>query len=156
VQNFRALRLEALRSHPDVFSSDFAVNAQQPLEFWLGRLRTPVNAGQLFFAEHNTALIGMTGIRRGDSPKTRHSAMIWGVYVQPEWRGQHVAEGLLNEGLAWARQQAVKIVKLAVVSTNAAAIRCYARCGFTVYGLEPQALEFDGVLYDELLMSRLV
>ena len=155
-ENFRALRLEALRSHPDVFSADYTVNEQQPLEFWQGRLRGLGSEGMIFFAEHNAALVGMSGIRRGDSPKTRHSAMIWGVYLRPEWRSLHVAEGLLNQCLAWAQTQQVKIVKLAVVSTNAAAIRCYARCGFTVYGIEPQALELDGLLYDELLMSRLV
>jgi RimJ/RimL family protein N-acetyltransferase len=35
-----------------------------------------------------------------------------------------------------------------------AAIRCYNRCGFTVYGVEPQAIRHDGVMYDELLMAR--
>jgi RimJ/RimL family protein N-acetyltransferase len=45
---------------------------------------------------------------------------------------------------------------LAVVTTNAAAISCYARCGFKVYGTEPQALYYDSVMYDELLMARIL
>jgi len=52
--------------------------------------------------------------------------------------------------------QEVKIVKLAVVTTNTGAIRCYARCGFQVYGIEPQALCYDSVFYDELLMARTI
>lgn len=39
----------------------------------------------MFLAEHKNNLIGMTGIARGSSPKTRHSAWIWGVYIRPEW-----------------------------------------------------------------------
>jgi RimJ/RimL family protein N-acetyltransferase len=30
------------------------------------------------------------------------------------------------------------------------------RCGFTVYGVDPQTILHDGVYYDELLMSRAV
>jgi len=46
------------------------------------------------------------------------------------------------------------IVKLGVVTTNTPAIRCYARCGFTVYGVEPQVIHYEDVLYDELLMAK--
>jgi hypothetical protein len=48
----------------------------------------------------------------------------------------------------------VPFVKLAVVTTNTPAVRCYARCGFAVYGIEPQAICYDGVFYDELLMAK--
>jgi RimJ/RimL family protein N-acetyltransferase len=41
-----------------------------------------------------------------------------------------------------------------VVTTNAPAIRCYARHGFTVYGVEPEVIFANGVYYDELLMLR--
>jgi len=76
------------------------------------------------------------------------------MYVQPDWRGFHIAEELVKACMDWARSQEAKIVKLGVTATNTAAIRCYARCGFQVYGIEPQALYYDGVFYDELLMAR--
>jgi ribosomal protein S18 acetylase RimI-like enzyme len=96
----------------------------------------------------------MAGLVRGHWPKTRHSGTLWGVYVQPEWRGHHVAEALLDTCLAWAQAHEVMIVKLAVVTTNTPAIRCYVRCGFAVYGIEPKAIYYDGVYYDELLMAK--
>jgi RimJ/RimL family protein N-acetyltransferase len=46
------------------------------------------------------------------------------------------------------------VVKLGVITTNTPAIRCYARCGFTVYGIDPKVIYYDGVFYDELLMAR--
>jgi RimJ/RimL family protein N-acetyltransferase len=67
-----------------------------------------------------------------------------------------IAEGLIAGCIEWARSQGVKVVKLAVITTNAAAIRCYARCGFSVYGIEPQAICSAGASYDELLMARFV
>lgn len=46
------------------------------------------------------------------------------------------------------------IVKLAIVTTNTPTIRCYVRCGFSVYGIEPRAIYYDGVFYHELLMVK--
>ncbi len=37
---------------------------------------------------------------------------------------------------------------------HSATIRCYARCGFTVYSVDPQVIAVDGALYDELLMVK--
>jgi RimJ/RimL family protein N-acetyltransferase len=108
---------------------------------------------ELFFAEQNGQLAGMAGIFRHPSKKSKHSADIWGVYVEPEWRGRHISEALINSCLSWAKQQNVVIVKLGVATHNLSAIHCYKRCGFTTYGREPKALHLDGTYYDEYLMS---
>ena len=155
---YRDLRLEALRNHPEAFSSDYAANLAKPMAFWTERLRfnSTDSATMIYFAVHDQRLIGMCGITRPNSPKIQHSANIVGMYIRPDWRGFRIAEGLITACLDWARTQDVKIVKLAVVTTNARAIRCYARCGFQVYGIEPRALYYDNVFYDELLMARTI
>jgi RimJ/RimL family protein N-acetyltransferase len=48
---------------------------------------------------------------------------------------------------------AIEEIRLSVVTTNAEAVRLYAKAGFSVYGLERRALKIDGRYYDELLMS---
>lgn len=73
--------------------------------------------------------------------------------MQPEYRGRGVATMLLDAGMSWAQKRDVLVIKLAVVTTNSAAIRCYMRAGFRAYGVEPKALQYDGVFYDELLMA---
>lgn len=152
----RELRLEALANHPAAFAADYAITAAQSVESWAERIAdNPVDdKGVICIASAGDQLIGMTGLVRGHWPKTRHSGTLWGVYVQPEWRGLHVAEALLDACIAWAQAHEVTVVRLAVVTTNAAAIRCYARCGFAVYGVEPRAIQYDGVFYDELLMVK--
>ena len=155
VVQFRELRLFALQDSPTAFSADYQVNYNHPMSFWEGRLRIDEH-GIIFFAEHDSKLIGTTGIRKGESPKTKHGAYIWGVYIRPEWRGLHIAEELIRTCIEWAQKQKVEIVKLGVVTTNASAIRCYERCGFTIYGTEPRGIFYDGRYYDEHLMFKLL
>jgi RimJ/RimL family protein N-acetyltransferase len=153
VESFRALRLEALKNHPDVFGSDYFEVAAKENEYWVNRLRINEVEGALFFAEKDSQLIGMTGIHRSMAKKAKHAAMLWGVYVKPEWRGKRVSEDLIRSCLEWAKAQDVAIVKLAVVTHNIPAIRCYENCGFKTYGTEPKAISDDGVDYDEYLMA---
>lgn len=152
-EQFRSLRLLALQESPTSFSADYQVNLKQPMSFWEGRLIFD-EYGMIFFAEYDSQLIGMTGIRKGETPKTKHGAYIWGVYIRPEWRGLHLAEALIETCSEWAEAREVGIVKLGVVTTNTSAIRCYERCGFTVYGNEPRCIFYEGRFYDEYLMFK--
>ncbi len=150
------LRLEALANHPQAFAADHDLTRDRGVEAWVERMRQNEagNEGIIYVAETGEQLVGMTGLYRGHWPKSLHSGLIWGVYVREAWRGQRVAEALLEACIAWTQAQGMTIVKLGVATGNMAAIRCYVRCGFAVYGLEPQAICYDGVFYDELLMAR--
>ena len=93
----------------------------------------------------------------GTGPRPATARLFGGVYVNPQWRGLGVAEALIDACIGWGKTQGVVTVKLAVVTTNTPAIRCYTRCcGFCAYGVEPQAIYYDGVYYDELLLVRSV
>lgn len=150
---YRELRLVALEESPTSFSADLQINRNLPMSHWENRLRPDLH-GTIFFAEHASQLIGMTGVRLGESSKTKHAALIISVFVRPEWRGLHIAERLIESGCEWARERGAEMVKLAVVTTNTSAVRCYERCGFTVYGTEPRAILYEGMYYDEYLMWR--
>lgn len=155
VEAFRELRLEALRTHPEAFGADYASELTRPLTYWTESLeRATGDRAVIILGTHQHALIGMVGVQRGFSAKTQHGGLIWGVYVRSAWRGQHLAEALLAAAMEWARTQGMQQVKLAVVTTNVAAMRCYLRCGFSVYGVEAHAISHAGRYYDELLMAR--
>ena len=151
----RELRLEALRSHPQAFSADYDSSANDPLETWAERLKkyTESSDQTLNLADAGAELVGMAGVYRDPRPKIRHAATIWGVYVKPGWRGLHLGNGLVQACLDWASGHEVIFVRLGVITINASAIRCYQRCGFTVYGVEPKSIYWEGHYYDELLMS---
>jgi len=151
---FRELRLEALQDSPIAFSADYHKTLNQPAKYWEDMLRMEADESTIFIAEQENQLIGMTGIARGRSPKTRHGAEIWSVYVRPGWRGLRIAEGLITSCITWAKAKNIDHVRLGVAATNTPAIRCYERCGFSSYGTEPRAMLYEGKYYDFLLMSH--
>lgn len=151
---FRELRLEALQNSPIAFSADYQKNLKQPVKYWEDLLTPQPDESTIFIGEFGNQLIGMTGVMRSNSPKTRHAVWIWGVYVTPEWRGVHIAEELVTSCLRWARERNVALAKLGVAVVNEPAIRCYERCGFKTYGTEPRAVLYDGRYYDEYLMFK--
>lgn len=150
---YRTLRLAGLAEAPTAFASSHAEEAAWPIEVYAERLAGRADRGS-FGAFEGETLVGVVTLGREDRPKTAHKAHIWGLYVDPGWRGQGVARLLLSAALELAR--AVPGVRRLNVSLNAAnepARRLYQSFGFQAYGREPDALAVDGVLHDELHMS---
>ena len=150
---FRELRLAALQNSPIAFSADYQKNFNHPLKYWEDLLTSQPDESTMFIGEHEKDLIGMAGVMRSNSPKTRHTVWIWGVYVTPEWRSLHIAEELITSCLNWAKERHAVLAKLGVTVVNQPAIRCYERCGFKTYGIEPRTILHNGIYYDEYLMS---
>jgi RimJ/RimL family protein N-acetyltransferase len=152
------LRLEALTLHPEAFAADVEMTASKGADVWAVDIAdyAELQTGAICIAQGPNQLIGMTGIGRGHWPKTRHSGIIWGVYVNANWQGLHIAETLINECIIWVREHGIVVLKLGVVTSNAPAIRCYTRSGFTIYGTDPKSNFWNGVYYDELLMVKAI
>ena len=153
---YRELRLQGLRDHPEAFGADYETSAARPIEYWQERMHSGAGGEQgiTYVADAAGELIGMTALVRNDLAKTRHAGSIFGVYTRPDWHGTGVADALITACVAYAGVLELRLVRLGVVTANASAIRLYQRCGFQVYGVEPEALYVNGIYYDELLMAR--
>ncbi len=151
------LRLEALAAHPEAFAADVELTKARGVEAWAHQIKSDLRdaSGVIIVAQKGVELIGMSGVSRGHWPKTRHSAIVWGVYVNAAWRGLRIADAMLEESIGWASEHGIVVLKLGVTTTNTAAIHCYERCGFTVYGREPKSSLLDGKYFDEYLMARI-
>ncbi|WGM40891.1 GNAT family N-acetyltransferase [Caulobacter sp. NIBR1757] len=147
---FQALRLGGLRLNPDAFGSSWEEEVDRPLE------RTAASLASAFVAgcEKDGVLVGIGGLRIGQSVKTRHRGGIWGVYVDPRARGLGVGKRLMAALIAQARAE-VEDLTLTVSAHNEAAIALYRSLGFEPYGLDRRALKIGEDYVDELLM-RLV
>ena len=148
VNEFRSLRLEALRETPESFGSTYASEAAYPPARFVERLA----GGTVFGSFRDQRLVGMAGYSIEPWEKTRHKAGLWGMYVQPSRRGQGIATALAGAVIAAAAER-VEILQLKVVSSNDAAIRLYRALGFVEYGLELKGMKQDGRYYDEVLMA---
>jgi len=150
VQAMVDMRLEALRNHPVAFSADYEQELNRSLPEWKKRISRRV----IFIAWDGEAPLGMATFLRSGSSKTNHHGNIFGVYVRPGYRSHGLGGKLVNRCIQWARENNIKTVYIAAAATNTAAVRCYTRCGFSGYGLQPMAVRVDGIYHDELLMAQ--
>ena len=75
------------------------------------------------------------------------------MYVAEAWRGRGIGEQLVREVIRRAESiPGLYNVVLGVTANQFAARRLYERAGFVAFGLEPQALQVDGVMVDECHM----
>jgi ribosomal protein S18 acetylase RimI-like enzyme len=141
--SYRALRLRALREHPDAFTSSWEDDREQPVEASAARL-----AGHAFWGAFQGAeLYGFVGLERESRAKNRHNATVVGMYVAPEVAGQGVGRALLAALLAHARSAGLGSLVLTVTEGNAQAQRLYRSAGFHSFGIEPDAIRVDGRSY---------
>ena len=153
VATFKALRLAALRECPSAFSSSYEEECDIPLARAAERM-TPDRDRSIFGAFDGETLVGTVGVQRERPRKLTHKALIWGVYVAPEFRKRGVGRKLLDHALAHAASlPGLRQVNLGVNTANPAAIALYKSVGFEPFGLERGFLLVDGVLHDELHMA---
>ena len=145
---YREIRLEALRTEPDAFSSTFEVEADRPLDQFAARLRGSYVVGAFRGAE----LAGVAGFYTQPGPKHGHKGMLWGMYVRPPHRYAGIGRLLAEAVIAHARGL-VEVLQLFVVADNLPARRLYRGLGFVEYGIERHATKYQGRYHDDVLMA---
>lgn len=157
IDAYRALRLRGLREHPESFGetpANFEAKSNRQI---LERIDAQSKLGGFILAATSKlgTLIGTVGLAVNDDEKSRHRAMLWGMYVVPEARNQGVARALIEE--LWVRAGRVsqlEQIHLAVVTTNQAAYRVYQSMGWMTYGTDPSVLKIGDRAFDEYLMVK--
>lgn len=159
---YRAVRLEALRLHPEAFGSSPEDEERLTEEDWARRIpEAPPDAvfGAFLAATGSGGsqplLVGMVAFQARRKAKERHKGGLSGLYVRPGHRGRGIAAALLGRALEHARHEAgVEVVQLAVVTGNATARALYLAAGFVPYGRERHALRLGpGNYRDEELFA---
>ena len=153
-----ALRLEALKTNPEAFGSDYETTlAQETTQTYASRIPSAESDNAIICAEVDGELVGVMGFVRSTRMKTKHMGDIWGVYVQPEVRGKGISKQLMQATLRHARScDGLLQVNLTVITENLPAIKLYQKFGFTIWGTQPNALKVHGKLYEEHWMSCVI
>jgi RimJ/RimL family protein N-acetyltransferase len=144
---FQELRLRSLRDHPEAFGASYEEEAAQPQEEVARQLDAAPHAYHVGALEEGR-LLGVVSLFRFARQKTRHKAVLGGMFVLPEARGRGVGRGLLGSLLALARGlEGLEDLTLAVTEGNEAARQLYLAAGFVPYGVEPRYIRVGGTYY---------
>jgi GNAT superfamily N-acetyltransferase len=131
---FRTLRLLAISDSPAAVWPTHDEEAGRTIPEIEARIQ--MTASQVVFgAFADTKLVGFAGLRREVLEQVRHKALLWGVFVSPDWRREGLARKLLSQATAHARARGV--------------LQIHRSLGFKAYGLEPRALRVGDVYFDE-------
>jgi RimJ/RimL family protein N-acetyltransferase len=154
VEQFKAMRLLAVDNAPTAIWSTRQEEMARSIEEVANRIRsTPTQA--VFGAFEGEVLVGVTGIRREPLFQVSHKATVWGVFVNPAYRGRGIAQTLLSSATAHAIKEWNTIqLMLCVNAENLPAKRLYASYGFQTFGLEPRAMKVGDRFYDEEHMCK--
>lgn len=150
VDQIFALRLRGLQASPNAFLTTYEEESARGVDFFKRILSLPGDDNVIFAAFNEGTAIGSCGIVRSERKKTLHKAIIWGMYVDPEFRGQKLGAKLLDLANEHARtKMPVTAIYLSVEGENKLARRLYESRGFKFWGHEPRAMRFDGTYFTE-------
>src|SRR5699024_3637501 len=98
---YRTLRLEALQESPEAFVADHADEAGEPEEFWRARMRRSAR----LIAEADGQHVGVVSIGDATESDSENGGQLFGLWVNPTWRGAGVAASLVSQGAKIAESQ---------------------------------------------------
>ena len=140
-RQYRELMLEAYTQAADAFTSTAEEREAEPLSWWEHRIASSSGLSQSFGAFDGEQLVGTVSLAYSSKPKTRHSALVIGMYVRPAARRRGAGLMLMRAAVAAAAERGdVRTLRLTVTEGNAPAIRLYESLGFTAWGVEPEAI----------------
>jgi ribosomal protein S18 acetylase RimI-like enzyme len=145
-ERYRALRLAGLRAFPHAFRPGVEEALAQPLSWAEQRLS---KEGEYWFgAFEGEELVGAICLRTQEGVKSRHSASLNALVVDPERQRRGIGAALVAHLVGFARSlEHLRQITLTVIDGNTHAERLYERFGFRQFGLEPDAFLHDGIYY---------
>ncbi|GAB3686565.1 GNAT family N-acetyltransferase [Angustibacter aerolatus] len=122
-EEYRAIRLEALRDAPDAFSSSLDEEAAYDEAFW--RLRMDRSARLL--AELDGERVGVVSVGTAAEPGVSE---LFGMWVPSQRRGAGIAWRLTDAAARWTRRQGGRGLQLWVSTDNGRAVAFFSSYGF--------------------------
>lgn len=147
---YLAIRLEALRNHPEAYATSPESFASRPREEIEDFLSVRALFGVVTAAGE---LGGIVLYDRARGERESHRGWLLQVYLKPSLRGTGAALAMIEAAVAHASSEVLQ-VHLMVGAHNAPAIRLYEKAGFTTYGTDPRCMLVNGRYIDEHMMVR--
>lgn len=151
LDDFRTIRLSALKQSPKMFGSTYAVEIEKPLSFFENCLSNST----VFGAYHQNKIVGIATLTQEIGAKFSHKAHLSSVFIEPAFQQKGIASVLLRSVIQYS-QQHVEQILLTVANDNKPALILYEKLGFQSYGVELKALKDKDEYIDEILIKLFV
>jgi ribosomal protein S18 acetylase RimI-like enzyme len=147
-----------LQDQPASFGATYEEEALCPDERWRTYLiEAEVEKRTILrFFEKDQHIIGMAGVKVGSTPKTKHRATLFFVYVRPAERGNGIAKALINVLIERLKIKGVDKVDLVVNVMQKSAIALYQSLGFAPEGCLKNFWCSNGEYDDVYSMGKLI
>ena len=146
-QQYKLVRLEALRVSPESFLASYEEEAGWPdVNF-----QNICHKSNIFGAFIDHSLVCCAGFDSLDSARTNHRGSIWGMYTKPKCREQGIANAVIRAIVIHARS-CVSQIHLMCATSNLGALSLYQKNGFKIYGTEPRSIKINDTYIDKHLM----
>lgn len=152
-KSYRRIHLESLKTYPDFFGTRYEEQSKvEKLQF-----ESAIENGSediyMFGAFAGEELVGISGFRRGDRPKTRHRGELVQVFVKPDFHGMKVGESLIREVIGAAfTLPGVEIIELSAVASNPVQ-KLYEKLGFETYVVRRNYFKLGERSWDQRFME---
>lgn len=147
-EEYRELRLEALRTDPDAFGATIEATLARPESWWRGVLETAKTDPNktAVFAVVDGRLVGIAGAYPEEEPDC---VDVTGMFVMPSERGKGIGRALLQ---AVVDEITAGTIRLYVNASMTAAVSLYERFGFVTF-VKSSGTRADGSTFDQLGME---
>ncbi len=132
----RDIRLAALQNEPDAYGSTY----NEAISFTDSQWSEMAAERVYFLAFDGPRPIGMAS--GGLFPPYPHAHWLYGMFVQPEFRGTGVATQLVDAVVTWAKSEGATTLGLHVTTSLPRPRAFYAKCGFVPDG-KPEPMGRD-------------
>lgn len=149
-QQYRDLRLFALKSDPHAFGSSYEEEINLEEADWRRRISA------MLFAQAGHEVVGLVGLLQRENLASIHCGHIVSLFVKPEWRQRGIANELLKAIQNIAPTRKIRKLSLQVTASQSSALALYKKMGFREVGIMRENLFKDGIYLDEYLMEWLV
>lgn len=151
-KSYREIRLRSLQSDPLAFGSTYARELAYEDSLWMDRVDKAATSQTqaMWIALGGGNLLGTSGVFGHDS--VFH---LYGVWVDPAWRGKHIGSRLVDAALGWiTTNHPDSPIKLDVNPSAGTAMRLYLSRGFELTGEEEPLSHTPGEIVKSMILRR--
>jgi len=134
-QDYKLIRLEALKTNPELFGSSYAKEVLYSQDDWIALY-------------HLDLLIGLSGVVLNRDNQSE--AILISSFIKEAYRGRGLSQLFFQARIEWARQKECAQVIVSHRVGNEASKAANQRCGF-VYTYSKESRWPDGLLAEELM-----